>query len=135
MFIGRHNHHLEEKGRLSVPKKFRAQLENGAILSQGLDGCLFLYTKSAWMELIDKLNQMPLTRADSRNFLRSLSYGAVEVEIDSLGRILIPDYLKNFAQIKSDCVIAGAIERIEIWDMATFEKFNTKINEQPKDFI
>ena len=84
MFIGRHNHHLEEKGRLSVPKKFRAQLENGAILSQGLDGCLFLYPKSAWMELIDKLNQMPLTRADSRNFLRSLSYGAVEVEIDSL---------------------------------------------------
>ena len=57
------------------------------------------------------------------------------MEIDSLGRILIPDYLKNFAQIKSDCVIAGAIERIEIWDMATFEKFNTKINEQPKDFI
>ena len=135
MFIGRHNHHLEQNGRLSVPKKFRAQLENGAILSQGLDGCLFLYPKSAWMELIDKLNQMPLTRADSRNFLRSLSYGAVEVEIDSLGRILIPDYLKNFAQIKSDCVIAGAIERIEIWDMATFEKFNTKINEQPKDFI
>ena len=135
MFIGRHNHHLEEKGRLSVPKKFRAQLENGAILSQGLDGCLFLYPKSAWMELIDKLNQMPLTRADSRNFLRSLSYGAVEVEIDSLGRILIPDYLKNFAQIKSDCVIAGAIERIEIWDTDAFDKFNSKINEQPKDFI
>ena len=127
MFIGRHNHHLEEKGRLSVPKKFRSQLENGAILSQGLDGCLFLYPKSAWLELVDKLNQMPLTRADSRNFLRSLSYGAVEVEIDSLGRILIPEYLKNFAQIKSDCVVAGAIERIEIWDSDSFEKFNTKI--------
>ena len=135
MFIGRHNHHLEEKGRLSVPKKFRSQLENGAILSQGLDGCLFLYPKSAWLELVDKLNQMPLTRADSRNFLRSLSYGAVEVEIDSLGRILIPEYLKNFAQIKSDCVVAGAIERIEIWDSDSFEKFNTKISEQPKDFI
>lgn len=135
MFIGRHNHHLEEKGRLSVPKKFRSQLEEGAILSQGLDGCLFLYPKSAWLELVDKLNQMPLTRADSRNFLRSLSYGAVEVEIDSLGRILIPDYLKTFANIKSDCVVAGAIERIEIWDSETFEKFNSKISEQPKDFI
>ena len=134
MFIGRYNHHLEEKGRLSVPKKFRSQLENGAILSQGLDGGLFLYPKSAWLELVDKLNQMPLTRADSRNFLRSLSYGAVEVEIDSLGRILIPEYLKNFAQIKSDCVVAGAIERIEIWDSDSFEKFNTKISEQPKDF-
>ena len=135
MFIGRHNHHLEEKGRLSVPKKFRSQLEDGAVLSQGLDGCLFLYPKSAWLELIDKLNQMPLTRADSRNFLRSLSYGAVEVEIDSLGRILIPDYLKTFANIKSECVVAGAIERIEIWDSETFDKFNIKISEQPKDFI
>jgi len=135
MFIGRYNHHLEEKGRLSIPKKFRAQLENGAILSQGLDGCLFLYPRSAWMELIDKLNQMPLTRADSRNFLRSLSYGATEVEIDSLGRILIPDYLRNFAQIKSECVVAGAVDRVEVWDTVTFERFNTKISEQPKDFI
>lgn len=78
---------------------------------------------------------MPLTRADSRNFLRSLSYGASEVEIDSLGRILIPDYLRSFAQIKSDCVVAGAVDRIEIWDSDIFEKFNTKISEQPKDFI
>ncbi len=135
MFIGRYNHHLEEKGRLSIPKKFRAQLENGAILSQGLDGCLFLYPRPAWMKLIDKLNQMPLTRADSRNFLRSLSYGATEVEIDSLGRILIPDYLRDFAGIKSDCVVAGAVDRIEVWDTVTFEKFNTKISVQPKDFI
>lgn len=135
MFIGRYNHHLEEKGRLSIPKKFRPQLSDGSILSQGLDGCLFLYPKPSWLELINKLNQMPLTRADSRNFLRSLSYGAVEVEIDSLGRILIPDYLRNFAGIKSDCVVAGAVDRIEVWDTATFEKFNTKISEQPKDFI
>ena len=135
MLIGRYNHHLEEKGRLSIPKKFRSQLSDGSILSQGLDGCLFLYPKPSWLELINKLNQMPLTRADSRNFLRSLSYGASEVEIDSLGRILIPDYLRNFAQIKSDCVVAGAVDRIEIWDTATFESFNTKISEQPKDFI
>lgn len=135
MFIGRYDHHLEEKGRLSIPKKFRSQLENGAILSQGLDGCLFLYSKPAWMELIDKLNQMPLTRADSRNFLRSLSYGATEVEIDRLGRILIPDYLRDFAQIKTDCVVAGAVDRVEIWNALSFEAFNSKISEQPKDFI
>ena len=135
MFIGQYRHHLEEKGRLSVPKKFRSQLEDGAILSQGLDGCLFLYPKSEWVKLVDKLNQTTLTRADSRNFLRSLSYGAAEVEIDRLGRILIPDYLKNFAQIKADCVVAGAIDRMEIWDAETFYKFNTKISAQPKDFI
>lgn len=135
MLIGQYIHHLEEKGRLSVPKKFRSQLEEGAILSQGLDGCLFLYPKSEWVKLIDKLNQTPLTRADSRNFLRSLSYGATEVEIDRLGRILIPEYLRSFAQIKTDCVVAGAVDRLEIWDAETFKKFNTKISEQPKDFI
>lgn len=135
MYLGRYQHHLEEKGRLSIPKKFRAKLDKGAILSQGLDGCLFLYPKVAWDELIEKLNQMPLTRADSRNFLRSLSYGAVEVDIDSLGRILLPDYLRDFAGIKADCVIAGAVDRIEIWDATNFEKFNTKISDQPKDFV
>lgn len=135
MFLGQYIHHLEEKGRLSVPKKFRSQLEEGAILSQGLDGCLFLYPKSEWAKLIEKLNQTPLTRADSRNFLRSLSYGATEVEIDRLGRILIPDYLRNFAQIKTDCVVAGAVDRMEIWDADTFNQFNAKISAQPKDFI
>ncbi len=135
MYLGRYQHHLEEKGRLSIPKKFRVKLDKGAILSQGLDGCLFLYPKAAWDELIEKLNQMPLTRADSRNFLRSLSYGAVEVDIDTLGRILLPDYLRDFASIKADCVIAGAVDRIEIWDATNFEKFNTKISDQPKDFV
>ena len=94
MFIGQYEHHLEEKGRLSVPKKFRSELATGAILSQGLDGCLFLYPKATWQLLIDKLATLPLTRSDARSFTRVLSFGAVEVETDRLGRILIPEYLK-----------------------------------------
>lgn len=123
MFIGQYAHQLEAKGRLSVPKKFRSQLESGAILSQGLDGCLFLYPKAVWLQLMSQLQALPLTQSDARNFTRALTYTAVEVEIDRLGRILIPEYLKKYAGITSECVVAGALERIEIWDQTKFAKY------------
>jgi MraZ protein len=133
MFIGQYDHHLEEKGRLSIPKKFRSQLEEGAVISQGLDGCLFLYPKLAWEKLIGKLSELPLTQTDARSFTRSLSFGASEVEIDRLGRILLPEYLRNFASITSDCVIAGAVERVEIWDKAKFTKYTQSINSRAEE--
>lgn len=128
MFIGQYEHSLESKGRLSIPKKFRSQLEAGAVLSQGLDGCLFLYPKQAWDQLITKLSLLPLTRSDARSFTRAISFGAVEVDIDALGRILIPDYLRQFAGITSHCLVAGAIERVEIWDKTKFEAYTSQIN-------
>ncbi len=133
MYIGRYDHSLEEKGRLSIPKKFRPSLEEGAVLSQGLDGCLFLYPAKVWDQLINKLSQLPLTRSDARSFTRSLSFGATEVEIDRLGRILIPEYLRDFASIKSDCVIAGALDRIEIWDKTIFAKYSADVNSRAEE--
>lgn len=130
MFIGQYEHQLEAKGRLSIPKKFRSQLEQGAILSQGLDGCLFLYPKSTWEQLIQKVSQLPITRGDARSFTRALSYGATEVEIDQLGRVLVPEYLKAFAEIHSQCIVAGAIDRIEIWDKNKFDSYTKTINSQ-----
>ncbi len=133
MFIGQYHHRLEEKGRLSIPKKFRSQLAAGAILSQGLDGCLFLYPVAYWEQLINKLSQLPLTRAAARSFTRVLSYGACEVDVDRLGRILIPDYLRQFANLVDDCVVAGAIERIEIWSASKFAAYSAKVNEHAED--
>jgi MraZ protein len=133
MFIGQFSHHLEEKGRLSVPKKFRSQLEDGAVLSQGLDGCLFLYPKAAWDLLVHKLESLPLTQTDARSFTRSLSFGATEVEIDRLGRILVPDYLKEFAGISGDCVVAGAVDRVEIWDKQKFDLYTAQINSRREE--
>jgi MraZ protein len=133
MFIGQYDHNLEEKGRLSIPKKFRSQLGEGAVLAQGLDGCLFLYPRATWEQLITKLSQLPLTRADARGFSRSLSFGATEVEIDSVGRILVPDYLKKHAQITNACVIAGAIDRIEIWDKSRFAQYTADVNARAED--
>jgi MraZ protein len=130
MFIGQYQHHLEEKGRISIPAKFRGDLADGAILSQGLDGCLFLYPKAAWQALIAKVSALPLTQSDARGFTRSLSYGAAEVEIDRLGRILIPEYLKSFAGLSDSCVVAGAVDRIEIWNQKKFDKYLTQINSQ-----
>lgn len=133
MFIGQYEHSLEAKGRLSIPKKFRSQLDGGAVLAQGLDGCLFLYPKAAWEQLISKLSQLPLTRTDARGFTRALSYGASEVEIDSLGRILVPDYLRQFAGIAGFCIVAGAIDRIEIWDKSKFEAYTSQVNAKRED--
>lgn len=133
MFIGQYDHHLEDKGRLSIPKKFRDELSEGAIISQGLDGCLFVYTKSAWEILISKVRELPITKSDARGFTRSLSYGASEVEIDKLGRILIPEYLRLFASINGDCVIAGAVDRIEIWEKNKFIKYSNQLNSRRED--
>ena len=128
MFIGQYEHSLEAKGRLSIPKKFRSQLGSGAVLAQGLDGCLFLFPAASWNQLIHKLSQLPLTRTDARSFTRALSYGAVEVNVDSLGRILLPDYLRAYAGIQSACIIAGAVDRIEIWDKLRFDTYSAKVN-------
>ncbi len=128
MFIGQYEHSLESKGRLSVPKKFRSQLADGAIVAQGLDGCLFLYAKAEWEQLVNKLSQLPLTRSDARSFTRVLSYGAVEVDIDALGRILIPDYLRQFAALKDIVIVAGAITRVEIWAKERFTSYTQKLN-------
>ena len=130
MFIGQYAHQLEAKGRLSVPKKFRSALESGAVLSQGLDGCLFLYPKSTWEQLLAQLQALPLTQSDARSFTRAFTYTASEVAIDRLGRILIPDYLKKYAGITDDCVIAGALERIEIWDKVKFTAYADRISSQ-----
>ena len=133
MFIGQYDHQLEAKGRLSIPKKFRSQLKEGAIISQGLDGCLSLYPKDSWELLISKLSQLPLTRSDARSFSRSISFGAFEVEIDSLGRILIPDHLRVFAGLKDDCVVAGSLDRIEIWDKSRFTDYISKVNSHAEE--
>jgi MraZ protein len=133
MFIGQYTHHLESKGRLSVPKKFRSQLEPGAIISQGLDGCLFLYPKETWVKLTQKLLHLPLTNSGARSFTRILAYSAVEVDFDSLGRILIPDYLKKYASISASVVFAGALERVEVWDQSRFDHYSNQISAQAED--
>lgn len=126
MFIGEYQHSLDSKGRLQVPVKFRTDLKVGAVVTRGLDSCLFLYTKKSWDELAKKLAGLPLARAKSRAFARLMLAGAMDVEIDSQGRILLPDYLRKYAQLKRQVVIAGLYNRLELWNDARWQNYKVK---------
>jgi MraZ protein len=125
MFIGEYQHSIDNKGRLSLPAKFRSILNKGAIITRGLDSCLFVITKVEWDKLITKLGELPISQQKSRAFSRFLLAGAIDVSIDSQGRILIPEYLRTFAFLKKDTIIAGLYNRLEVWDNAKWAKYQT----------
>ncbi len=116
MLIGEYLHTIDNKKRLAVPAKLRDKIGKKAVITRGLDNCLFLYPLKEWEALAEKLSKLPVGQGDTRSFIRLMLAGASEVEMDSLGRILIPDYLKNYAELKKDIVIAGLYNRLEIWD-------------------
>ena len=116
MLIGEYRHNLDPKKRLSIPSKFRKELGEGAVLTRGLDNCLFVFPLQSWNELAEKLKNLPLGQQSTRSFARLLLSGASEVDFDSLGRILIPEHLKSYASLKKIVVIAGVLNRLEIWD-------------------
>ena len=124
MFIGEYSHNLDDKNRLMIPSKFREQLLNIFILTRGLDGCLIIYSIDSWQEITAKLNNLPFTKKDARDFLRFIASGAVNLEFDKQGRIVIPNNLKKHANLIKECVIIGTIDKIEIWSKENWEKFN-----------
>lgn len=115
MLIGEYLHTIDQKNRLSVPSKFRERLGKRVVLTRGLDRCLFLYALPDWQEIADRLSQLPVGKAENRSFIRAIIAGATDVEIDGLGRILVPDYLKVYASLKESAMIIGVYSRIEIW--------------------
>jgi MraZ protein len=123
MFIGEYNHTIDDKGRVAVPVKFRAKLTTGAVVTRGLDNCLFLYTKDEWLKLADKLAALPISQANTRAFSRLMLAGAMDVSLDKQGRIILPDYLRKFAKITKKLVIAGLYNRLEIWDETAWNKY------------
>ena len=126
MFIGEYSHNLDEKGRLAVPKKFRADLENGAVVTKGFDGCLFLYTKPEWSKLAERLASLPFAQANSRAFSRLMLGGAMDVEVDKQGRIMLPEYLRSFAGISKAVVVAGLYNRLELWDSGKWAEYKKR---------
>ncbi len=126
MLLGEYKHNLDTKGRLAIPSKFREKLSAGAIVTRGLDNCLFVFANKEWEVLAQKLMALPLSQANSRAFVRLMLAGASDVFLDSQGRILIPDYLRNYAGLKKETVVAGLYNRIEIWDKQSWEKYKQK---------
>lgn len=121
MFMGEYNHTIDAKGRLIVPSKFREALGDTFVVTKGLDGCLFVYDNKEWNAFEEKLKSLPLTNKEARQFARFFLAGAAEVEVDKQGRILVPNILREFAQISRDVVLIGVASRIEIWSKERFE--------------
>jgi len=126
MFIGEYKHSMDDKGRVAVPSKFRSTLSKGAIVTRGLDNCLFLYTEEEWKKLVETISSLPIQKEKSRAFARLMLAGAMDVSIDSQGRILIPEYLRDFSGIKKDVIVAGLYNRLEIWDAKSWESYKQK---------
>ena len=133
MFIGEYSYSIDEKKRLAVPQKLRQLLGKKAVITKGLDQCLFLYPIKQWEILAKKLSNLPLAQSDARGFARIMLSGAMEVTIDSMGRILVPDYLKEYGQLKKKITIAGVYNRIEIWDEEKWNSYKDKTEKEVGD--
>lgn len=133
MFIGEYTHSLDAKGRVALPAKFRLKLGEGAILTRGLDRSLFIYNKTDWEILAQKLTALPLSQSKARAFSRLMLAGAMEVEFDAQGRILVPEYLREYAGLKKQAVFAGLYNRIEIWDEAAWKIYKSKTEASSDD--
>lgn len=123
MLIGEYRHTIDNKKRLAIPSKLRRELGTRAVITKGLDSCLFVFPLNQWSKLVEKLSQLPLGQRDTRGFGRFMLAGASEVRLDKLGRILVPDYLKQYAGLKKNVIIAGVHSRLEIWDEAKWNLF------------
>ena len=133
MFIGEYHHKVDEKGRLAVPTKFRERLSRGAVVTKGLDGCLFLYPIEEWEKLADKISSLPMSQANTRSFARLMLAGAMDVSLDKQGRVILPDYLRQYATIAKEVVISGLYNRLEIWNQDAWDKYKTEMESQSEE--
>lgn len=115
VFVGEYHQKIDEKGRLIIPAKIREDLGNDFIITRGLDGCLFIYPKTTWNEIIKKYQELPNVK-DARNFMRFFLSGAINLEFDKQGRINISSPLIKYADLIKNCVVIGVGDRVEIWN-------------------
>ena len=127
MLMGTYAHNMDIKGRMNFPTKLRETLGFAFIITKGLDGCLFVYSKEGFEELAEKIRQVPLSKG--RELQRFFMAGACEVEADKQGRILVPQTLREYANLDKDIVVIGASSRAEIWDKLKWDKFNEDFSE------
>ncbi|NLL81593.1 MAG: division/cell wall cluster transcriptional repressor MraZ [Tissierellia bacterium] len=128
MFIGEHQHSIDDKGRLIIPSKFREDLGYEFIMTKGLDNCLFVYPKSEWQMVEEKLKTLPLTNRDARAFIRFFFAGASECTLDKQGRVLVPANLREHSKLEKEAVIIGVSTRMEIWSKEEWDAYNSDDN-------
>ncbi|HEV7702287.1 MAG TPA: division/cell wall cluster transcriptional repressor MraZ [Candidatus Paceibacterota bacterium] len=134
MLIGEYTHTIDSKNRMSLPVKFRKVLGKIVIITPGLDNCLFVFTLAEWSKVSKKLGsgdeELSFLKSDQRTFNRNMFGQAVDVEVDSIGRILIPDFLKELADLKNTGAIIGVQDRLEIWNDKVWQEYKKMAGKQ-----
>ncbi len=123
MFMGEHQHSIDDKGRLIIPSKFREALGTPFVVTRGLDNCLFVYPMSEWHVMEQKLKSLPMMKSDARAFTRFFFSGATECELDKQGRVNIPANLRDYAKLDKECMVLGVSGRVEIWSKAAWDSY------------
>jgi MraZ protein len=130
MLIGEYTHRIDPKKRLAIPARFRKELGEKAVITKGLDQCLVLYPLTEWEKVAEELSKLPTGKSENRNFVRDFFSKATDVELDTLGRILIPEYLKTLAGLKEKVVIVGVYKRLEIWNEEKWNEYKIRVEKQ-----
>ncbi len=123
MFMGEYHHTIDEKGRIIIPSKFREELGEKFIITRGIENCLFVYSLESWKNITNKLESLPFTKKDARQFVRFFLSGATTAEFDKQGRVNITSPLITYANLQKDCVVIGTGDRLEIWSQEDWNAF------------
>lgn len=132
MFLGEFEHSIDSKGRLTIPAKFKEQLAGGIVITRGLDGCLWAYSREEWQKVSEKIISLPMAKTEARRFTRFMFSSASESIPDRNGRVIIPQKLLQHANIDRDVVVAGVMNKIEIWNPERWQEEQSKVTEDPE---
>lgn len=130
MFIGEYRHTIDDKKRLALPAKFRKELGKKVVITRGFENCLIIYPQKEWQITSDKLGRLPASQFEARSYARIMLAGAMEVELDKLGRILIPEYLKEYADLGKNVVVCGIFNRLEVWNDEKWDGYKGKMEKE-----
>ena len=133
MFMGEYHHNIDDKNRLIIPSKFREELGEEFIITRGIENCLFVYSKEDWQKIVTKLESLPFTKKDARNFIRFFLSGATVAELDKQGRININQTLVSYSNLTKECVVIGAGNRLEIWSKEDWDDFFNSAKDNMSD--
>jgi MraZ protein len=130
MLIGEFTHTIDDKNRISLPAKFRKEVGKKVVITHGLDNCLFLYPVREWEKIAEKLAGLSMGQATTRGFNRFMLAGAMDIDVDAVGRMLIPEHLKSFAKLDKEVVFTGVHNRIELWNANAWAEYKKKIENE-----
>ena len=135
MFFGEFEHSIDSKGRLTIPARFKEALAGGIVVTRGLDGCLWAFTRDEWKKISEKIASLTVTNVEARRFTRFMFSSASESIPDRNGRIIIPQKLMEYAQIDREVIVAGIMNKIEIWNPARWNEEQDMATEDPEAMV